>query len=98
MSGDLDISTVEPFRMNIFPNPLNSGDMLNVAFKGIEDVVTVQLFNLSGQVVGSVTVQSTGINEQVVQLSTSELKDGMYLCKLTSESGQISTKRLTVLR
>ena len=92
------ITEVQGFDINIYPSPLNSGDILNVAFSGIENTVKVQLFNLSGQVVGFKTIQSTGTNGQVIQLGTANLNDGIYLCKLTSETGHVSTKRFTVLR
>ena len=58
--------------------------------------VAALIFN--GQVVGTATIQSAGTKEQVVQMNTSNLKAGIYLCKLSSNSGQVSTKRFTVLR
>ena len=92
------VSEAQAFDVKVFPSPINSGDMLNIAFSGIEETVTIQLFSLSGQIVGSVEIYSIDLNEQVVQLNTANLNDGIYLCKVSSEAGQVSTKRFTVLR
>lgn len=92
------VDQVESFEMTVYPSPLNSGDILNVSFSGLEEVVTIQLFNLSGQIVGATTVHSTGTGEQVVELSTANLSDGVYLCKLTGGTGETATQRFTVLK
>lgn len=89
---------VENFNMTVYPSPLNTGDILHVAFSGVEEEVTIQLFSLSGQLVGSTTVQSTGTDEQVVELSTAKLTDGTYLCKLTGATGETATQRFTVVK
>ena len=76
---DVSSSTSLPNSLNyvtVFPNPANTA----ITFVGIEDVQSMDILNVNGQVVASKIFQSSSAQ---VSLDVSALAPGIYVAKMT---------------
>lgn len=77
--------------VSIYPNPTNS--ILNIDLTSVDaSDVTVELYDLSGKQLKSITNEGQGI----VSFDVSDLANGMYQVKLTANNSQV-TKRISKL-
>ena len=69
-----------------YPNPIHSGDIINVNFElGHATIAVVSLMNINGRVIETIQVNGTqGIN--TAKLSTANLATGIYLYSLTAKN------------
>jgi hypothetical protein len=67
-----------------YPNPATS-DNLRIGFSiGNSEVVTIELMDLSGKVIKTVTNKRFTPGEHIVELDITDLNKGMYLYKMTA--------------
>lgn len=75
--------------INVFPNP--SKDVLHIQCKS--SAKFIEFLSLDGEVV---KYQST--TESSLDLSISDLPDGFYLLRITFENGEITTRKVVIIR
>lgn len=68
------------YAINIFPNPSNGN--INLTYKEKSNLQQISVYNLSGERVYNVEVNSA---QNIYNLDLSDLSKGMYLLKLTSK-------------
>ena len=73
--------------LSVYPNPSQTG-LINV--EGLADFTNIEIFNVSGQLVQSITQNIQ--NTLLLDLSTQAR--GLYLMKATSSSGQIYSSKI----
>ena len=92
-SCQLDISTIKATNneFKVFPNPSKS--VLNIEFKNKsnEDFL-IELFTLQGEVLQQIPLDKTSVEVQQLQISTSALSGGVYLLRLTGQTGTETLK------
>jgi endonuclease I len=70
--------TINNMNLNVFPNPSNGN--IRVSWAGVSDKLSMEVFDISGKMVGSRKVNATnGVNIQDIQFN---LPVGIYLLKL----------------
>lgn len=67
----------------VAPNPAQNEARFTF-YNNNSDVVTLQVFDLLGNLISSVKVEGEQANMQTIKLNTSEFNNGVYLYKLTS--------------
>lgn len=77
-------------RTCVYPNPVDASSVLNIASG--EEIRSVQVYDLSGRLVGSKKINGTQVQ---IPLSELNMGKGMYMLKLNGMSGSV-TKRLIV--
>lgn len=83
--------------MDIYPNPVRSGQSLTLDIQAIDNtVVDVVLMDLSGRVQQRLADQSIRKGAQRIQLETSALSRGVYQVSLIGATG-VRTERVVVL-
>ena len=75
---------------NPFPNP--SSDNINYYVSDLQGSMTINIHNLTGQVIKTVVVQSTGL----LQIEIKDLKAGVYIAEVKSGLRVIKTSRIIV--
>ncbi|MDD5361504.1 MAG: T9SS type A sorting domain-containing protein [Ignavibacteria bacterium] len=79
-----------------FPNPFNP--VTKISYKiSREGTVTLKVYNLVGQVVGTLVNEKQNAGTYEVDFDASELTSGVYLYKLQI-NGFTSVKRMTVIK
>ena len=73
------LETIEKGKIAIYPNPVN--DILNVSV----ETANIVVYDILGQPIVSVS--------NVNSLNTSNLKSGSYIARITTQEGEIVTKR-----
>lgn len=71
--------------VSVYPNPAT--DVLTIKTEGLS---TVNLINAIGQVVKTKTV------DRIDEINVSELNSGIYVVRLTNETGDIATKKILI--
>ena len=74
--------------LGVYPNPSNN--IVNVVSN--QNIESVKIINTIGQ-----TVYENNIDQNYVQINTSEFKAGIYFVQVKDEDG-ITTKQLQVIR
>ncbi|GBL35385.1 hypothetical protein EMGBS15_09800 [Filimonas sp.] len=76
--------------VNVYPNP--SADIVNLSMKFVNTAktVTVEMVDIAGKVVYSSQLQN--VLESNTKIPVSQLSNGLYLIKLTTDAGTISRK------
>jgi len=78
----------------LYPNP--ASQVTTLAFQTTENqTITIETINAQGQIVASEILEDVASGRTVHNLNTSELTNGMYTVRISSENGLIS-KRLVV--
>jgi hypothetical protein len=73
--------------MSVFPNPVTSGSDVTVVLENMPQVVTLQVYNLNGQVmIAQREVQTE--NDRII-VSTANMAAGMYFVHIHSDEGQV---------
>jgi hypothetical protein len=88
VTTEIDEVQIPEFRM--FPNPATS-NTLNISFDNPESIDNIAVFNTSGQMM----IRENNISKQV-QLNIGNLAEGLYIVKVSSTGGQITTKKVVV--
>ncbi|MFB0926179.1 MAG: T9SS type A sorting domain-containing protein, partial [Vicingaceae bacterium] len=77
--------------VSIYPNPVKENTNISFYALSAGDMTTINIVNITGKTVNSLTVKSTsGINK--VSLPCKELSNGVYFVNLTSDNLQITQK------
>jgi hypothetical protein len=79
-----------------FPNPFNPVTKISYKIQR-EGTVTLKVYNLVGQVVGTLVNEKQNAGTYEVEFDASELTSGVYLYKLQI-NGFTSVKRMTVIK
>jgi hypothetical protein len=74
---------------NIYPNPANVGNIVNIESSG-KGKISVQVFNISGQLMSELTA-----NDSAITLSTDNLQAGIYMIRIF-QNNSIITKKLQI--
>jgi len=92
----LDDLTLSGYRLgNAYPNPASSNSEVNIPFVlGQKEFVTVQMFDLVGKSVGSVS-NTFQAGDNTAVLSTTNLSQGIYLYTITA-GDFTATKKFTI--
>lgn len=85
--GTLGVSQDELAQVRIFPNPTNG----TIYLSGITQEVNVDVFDLAGKKVHSVTGV---VADQALELN--KLTKGVYLAKITTQSGVVATHKIVI--
>ncbi|MCP4521457.1 MAG: T9SS type A sorting domain-containing protein [Cytophagales bacterium] len=86
-----EVNTLETY-INIRPNPVTNLARVSFGTEGNSEA-TLQIVNTQGQVVYSTNVNTvSGINQ--VEINTSNLAPGIYICQVAT-NGQVITSRFT---
>ena len=86
--GAMSLEDVEETSYNVFPNPVK--DVLTITG---EDMKQVTVYNALGQM-----VKSINCNDNTVQINVNDLQNGMYFVNVISNSGVITTSKVSVLK
>ena len=70
--------------MNVYPNPTNG--VLNINSKS--SIITINITDLNGRL-----IQASNQNNNQVAINVENLQSGIYLLKITTESG-VSTQKI----
>ena len=74
--------------VNVYPNPAT--DKINVHAN--ENITSIDITDLTGQLVKSETI----ITEANADVNISGIRQGLYICKVTTQSGAITLKKLMI--
>ncbi len=77
--------------INLYPNPLKEGGTVEFDLAANEDV-TLQIFNLNGQVVRQVTETNLQKGKNQISFNADDLPRGTYILRLNSNSMSETTK------
>ncbi len=72
-------------QISIYPNP--AADYISINNRGDNDIVKIELLNLSGQILKQ-------YDGNLNYISLSGINDGMYLLRLTDDSNNVSNQRI----
>lgn len=87
--------------MSLSPNPVGSEGKITISISGVDGTrempLQVEIYNLKGQVVERLEVNSLSSNELVTTANLSNHPSGVYLCR--ARIGKLSTsKRFTIIK
>ena len=96
---DIDINPVgveelESVLGNVYPNPVQSGDPINLVMNGQLSEIQVDVIGNNGQLVEQLQIPN---NTTQFSIDTSELAGGIYLINVSTDQGN-QTVRVQVLR
>lgn len=86
------INNLNSLGLNAFPNPAQ--DLLNVTGDLNADEVTIEIFNLSGELM--LTEVLTGVNQLSAPIDVRNMEAGLYLLRVTADQ-KVSTLRIAKL-
>jgi hypothetical protein len=89
-NAKMDINNKPTIKQGIYPNPAN--EVLNVG--GIQGVQTIEIVDLNGKVIKTVSV---GENEISRALNVSDLSGGIYILKKVKRDGQLEATKFQVI-
>lgn len=70
--------------VKVYPNPIKGNGLIDVDINKDTEVL-VELFDLSGKKVKELTKQYFVSGKHQILFDTSNLKDGVYLCKISTD-------------
>lgn len=71
----------------LFPNPANQSSTLLFTLKNSEQI-SISLFDVTGKKVLDITNEEMQKGNQKININTSKLSAGIYICKIQGESGE----------
>jgi hypothetical protein len=89
-SDNLDKDKFIP-KINLYPNPLKDAGTVEFDLASNGDV-TIQIFNLSGQVVNQITANNLAAGKNQIAFDANDLPKGTYILRLTSGTMSETTK------
>ena len=81
--------------LKVYPNPISRGKLMTVEWNRPASNVTVQLYNLQGQLVHTRVVAAA--NQSRLTMNTTAMASGIYLLKLTAKAWKLS-QRVLILK
>ncbi|MES2655037.1 MAG: T9SS type A sorting domain-containing protein [Bacteroidota bacterium] len=85
------------FAFRLYPNPSN--DKTTVLYQLTDDVVTqVSIYNIAGELVQSMAINSNEITNNQVALNTQGLSAGIYFVTLSTGNNQSVTQKLVIAK
>ena len=75
------INELNSDNINVYPNPTNN--LLNLTFNESTEVQQITLMDLQGKVV----YNNTSVQENTLQINTSELSEGLYMLNVQTNNG-----------
>jgi len=76
----------------VYPNPATSFG--NIAFNlNSNSDVNVQVYDLTGKLVTTVSKKNLSAGDQIIQIGTDELSKGTYIIRLTAAGDMIKTTK-----
>ena len=85
--GNVSVDEMAKETYHIYPNPVN--DLLTIVGN---DIKQVDVYNTMGQLLKSVVCEDSMVN-----INVEDLQNGMYIVNVIDKSGEISTRKVTVL-
>jgi hypothetical protein len=82
-------NTGEDPQLSLFPNPIRSGQFLNIDFPG-HDQLSVNVYDLSGRLVLKDQLMING------GISTGELPRGTYICRISADGLKPLSRKFVV--
>lgn len=79
---------IEPGTMSVYPNPAQ--DIAFVQYQGTHEVISIEVIDLTGRMVGEEAVNATGDNQ--FELGIARFAPGTYVIRLTTSVGIIQEK------
>ena len=86
--GAMSLEDVNVTSYNVYPNPVK--DVLTVSG---EDMKQVTVYNALGQL-----VKSVNCNDNTVQINVNDLQNGMYFVNVVNNNGEMTTRKVSVLK
>lgn len=91
LSANLSVADIEVNSIAVYPNPVESGSILNMEFKS-EGLKKIEIFNVLGS-----KVQAFETTAKTAAVSTSNFSSGVYLFKIhTEENSSFTTKKVII--
>lgn len=81
--ADQQAKSIVTNSVKVYPNPIKSNGLIDVDIDKDTEVL-VELFDLGGKKVKELTKQYFGSGKHQISFDTSNLKDGVYLCKIST--------------
>ncbi|MCZ4410579.1 T9SS type A sorting domain-containing protein [Cryomorphaceae bacterium 1068] len=93
-----DTPETNPFNLSIWPNP--SSDVSKISFELFEEEqISLQVFTLEGKLVETIFEGSAQSKTPYqFEIDVNHLAAGNYSCRLSTSSGKVSSKSLTVVQ
>ncbi|WP_165851367.1 T9SS type A sorting domain-containing protein [Brumimicrobium aurantiacum] len=76
--------------ISLFPNPAN--DKLNISLNNYTNSMKLEIIDLTGKKVKTLNYSSQGNVEFKMSIDISNLRNGLYFCKFTSDGKQVTHK------
>jgi hypothetical protein len=93
---NVGIGEINEKGFSVYPNPVTDNSSINFTLKQKSEVA-VTVYNMVGVRVLEIPAQDLSAGKQTINLSSSELMDGVYFVNLTI-NGQSITKKISVLK
>ena len=79
--------------ISVFPNPVN--DVLNIQLNGSHsEIDNIKIFSIDGKLIQQ--YNSINLNNNLIKLDTSKLKQAMYFVTITSKENELATFKMIV--
>ena len=92
LSNDI-ADTHSDFAATIFPNPFSS--IVSLSFNiGNEKLISISIIDVTGRIAKSILTNNLSSGNNSIDLDLSELKNGMYFCKINSDKNSQTIKLL----
>jgi hypothetical protein len=83
-------------KINLFPVPTK--DLLNISiYSETQEKYTISLYNSSGMIINTIGNNILNSGETIVQIDTHQFKEGIYFCRISTDSFS-QTKKFIVVR
>lgn len=83
-------------KFNIYPVPLINDGFLNIDIEEPGEL-TIEFFDITGKKVKTINKNHVDAGEQIISFNISELKEGIYFCKVRTSTFE-KAKRILVRR
>lgn len=80
-----------PTQVIIVPNPVKNHAIINF-FAESNTYVSIEIINLQGQSVSSINLETVSSGNQEVEINTSDLANGIYICKILTGNKILTAK------
>ena len=94
-SSTTSINEKDIFNINMYPNPASNSIRINL---NNTLVSSIDITDISGKTIYSESLKEDAINDNSLNINTSEFEDGIYFIKFTAKDGQIGTKKISILK
>ena len=92
---------IDQLLMRLSPNPVRTNDEIKISLSGLGKngrmPITIEIFNIKGQVIYRTEVNSISSNELVRSINLSNYTSGLYLCRART-GDQTNMKKFTIIK